>query len=190
MEVALDWIRGSQNVNDIDMCESMQGFDKFPFSGVAKSSPEQRLEDLNNAMTWIRKGKGKSKKYDPSGDFRKLDKLLPRKRGQTTEERARAIEGALDFLRSNSASPDVDDIIDKYSDLGSIPVSSRTPEQRQKDLQDILHWIRHKGENDTINDPNECFRKLDAALPVKPNQKRKDRSRQIEKFLDWTRGSE
>merc|ERR1711933_642255 len=185
-------IRGSQNVNDIDMCESMQGFDKFPFSEVAKSSPDQRLKDLDNAITWIRKGKGKSKKYDPSGDFRKLDKLLPRTRGQTTEERAREIEGALDFLRSNNTSSDDDDIIDKYSDLGYIPVSSRTPEQRHKGLQDILNWIRHVGEDDDIdeiNDPDGYFKKLDAALPKKKGEKMKDRARQIEKFLNWMRGS-
>jgi hypothetical protein len=187
IEAALDWIRGNQSASFGDD-DNVQGFNKFPLSGVATSSPEQRLEDLNNALTWIRKGKGKSKKYDTTGDFRKLDKLLPKKRGQTTEERAREIEGALDFLRSNNASPDDDHVIDKYSDLGSIPVSSRTPEQRHKDLQDALNWIRHKGENDAINDPDGCFQKLDAVLPEKKNQKKKARARQIEQFLDWTRG--
>jgi hypothetical protein len=71
--------------------------------------------------------------------------------------------------------------------LGSIPISTRAPEQRQKDLQDIQHWIRHKGENDFMNDPGDCFRRFDAALPKKHGEKAKDRARQIEKFLDWTR---
>jgi hypothetical protein len=167
----------------------VQGFNKFPLSGVSKRTPEERLEDLNNALTWIRKGKGKSKKYDPTGEFRKLDKLLPRKRGQTPEERAREIEGALDFLRSNDASPDDDDVIDRYGDLGSIPVSSRTPEQRHKDLQDALTWIRNKGVNDDVTDPDGLFRKLDAVLPMRVGQKNKARARQIEQFLDWTRDS-
>ena len=188
IEAALDWVRGNQVAKSGDV-DDVQGFNRFPLSGVSKRTPEERLEDLNNALTWIRKGKGKSKKYDPTGEFRKLDKLLPRKRGQTPEERAREIEGALDFLRSNGTSPDDDDIIDKYGDLGSIPVSSRTPEQRHKDLQDALTWIRNKGVNDDVTDPDGSFRKLDAVLPMRVGQKNKARARQIEQFLDWTRES-
>lgn len=189
IEGALDWIRGNQSAAFGDD-DDVQSFNRFPLSGVSRRSPEERLEDLNNALTWIRKGKGKSKKHDPTGEFRKLDKLLPKKRGQTPEERAREIEGALDFLRTNNASPDDDDIVDQYSDLGSIPASFRTPEQRHKDLQEALHWIRHKGENDEVNDPDGSFRRLDAVLPKKRGQKNKARARQIEQFLDWTRGSE
>jgi hypothetical protein len=94
IEGALDWIReqGSSADGADDFPSS---FIQFPSTSIAKSSPEQRLKDLENSIKWIRKGKGKSKKYDPTGDFRKLDKLLPKKRGQTPEERAREIEGKI-----------------------------------------------------------------------------------------------
>ena len=96
IEGALDWIREQGNAGgddgDYDFPSS---FIQFPSTSIAKSSPEQRLKDLENSIKWIRKGKGKSKKYDPTGDFRKLDKLLPKKRGQTPEERAREIEGKI-----------------------------------------------------------------------------------------------
>jgi len=188
IEECLDWIRGQGSVQDGNDDE-LPDFDTFSPTGISVSSPEQRLEDLDNVINWIRNGKVRSKRYDPSGDFRKLDKLLPKKRGQTAEQRGRAIEGALDFLRSNNVSPDDDDIIDKYSDVGSIPVSPRTPEQRYKDFYDVLNWIRHQGENDAINDPNGYFQKLDSILPKRRGLKVKDRARQIEKFLDWVTGS-
>jgi hypothetical protein len=96
IEGALDWIReqGSADGDDDDD-DFPSSFIQFPSTSIAKSSPEQRLKDLENSTKWIRKGKGKSKKYDPTGDFRKLDKLLPKKRGQTPEERAREIEGKI-----------------------------------------------------------------------------------------------
>jgi len=189
MENALNWLR-SKGIDIGDDKNFPSSFNKFSSTSVAKSSPEQRLKDLDNSINWIRKGKGKSQKYDPNGDFRKLDKLLPKKRSQTPEERAREIEGALDFLRSSDASPSDDDVVDRYSDLGFIPVSSRTPEQRHKDLQDIMNWIRHKGENDAINDPSGDFRNVDAVLPKKRGQTVKDRALQIETGLDWIRSSE
>ena len=40
------------------------------------------------------------------------------------------IEGAMDWMRDNDASPDDDYVIEKLSQIGSIPVSTRTPKQR------------------------------------------------------------
>eukprot|EP00536_Pseudo-nitzschia_multiseries_P019205 jgi/Psemu1/59493/gm1.59493_g len=190
IEEGLDWIRGHESVEDGDDFE-LPHFLRVPPTGISNSTPEQRLRDLSNAIEWIKNGKGRNMKDDSSGDFQKLDKLLPKKRGQTAEERGRAIEGTLDFLRSNNVSlDDDDDIVDKYSELGSIPVALRTPEQRNKDLHDVLNWILHQGENDAINDPNGYFRKLDDLLPKRRGEKVKDRAMQIEKFLDCVRGSE
>ena len=70
------------------------------------------------------KGQSKEQKYDPSGKCTKLHKLLPKKRGKTDEERAREIEGVMDWMRETDASPDGDDVIEKFSQNRSIPVSS------------------------------------------------------------------
>jgi hypothetical protein len=51
-------------------------------------------------LDWLR-NKGKDDdKTDPTGEFRKLDQLMPQKRDQTPESRSRDIEGALDWMNS------------------------------------------------------------------------------------------
>jgi hypothetical protein len=61
---------------------------------------------LGQCNEWIRnKRKKKEEKYDPNGDFRKLDSMLPKKRNQAPESRARQIEGVLDWMRNNEISP-------------------------------------------------------------------------------------
>jgi len=112
---------------------------------VSRRTPEQRAKDLDNALNWLR-NKGKDdEKNDPTGELRKLDKLLPNKPGQSPKDRARDIEGALDWMRNNNVSPDDEDAVDKFNKIGSVPMSRRTPEQRAKDLDDALNWLRNKG---------------------------------------------
>jgi len=72
-------------------------------------TPKQRSKDLEKILQWMRKGKGKGQKkedkYDPTGEYRKLDSMLPKKKGETPEDRALEIEGALDWLRSQEDAP-------------------------------------------------------------------------------------
>ena len=56
--------------------------------------------------------------------------------------------------------------------LGSIPVSRRTPEDREKDIDDIVRWLRN-GKDDS-DDPTGEFEKIDQMVPVS-----QDRSRRI-----------
>ena len=59
-----------------------------------------RSIDLDGALNWLR-NKGKDEvNYGPAGEFRKVDGILPVRKSQSMEERAREIEGALDWLRS------------------------------------------------------------------------------------------
>jgi hypothetical protein len=85
-------------------------------------------------LNWLR-NKGKDDgTNDPTGEFRKVDSVLPKKRGQTPEDRAREVEGALDWMRNNGVSPeDQDEAFDKFKKVGTIPSSGRTPEQRGKE---------------------------------------------------------
>ncbi len=50
-------------------------------------------------------------------------------------------------------------------------MSRRSPEQRAQDLEDALHWMRNKGDEEDANDPTGDFRKLDSLLPKKRSQK-------------------
>jgi hypothetical protein len=60
--------------------------------------------DIENTLNWVR-NKGKDDAgNDLTGEFRKLESMMPKKSVQTTpEDRSREIEGALDWMRSNGA---------------------------------------------------------------------------------------
>jgi hypothetical protein len=96
---------------------------------------------------------------------------LPKKRGQTPEDRAHDLNGALDWLRSKAPGAAGDDSIPSFDMIGSVPMSRRSPEQRAQDLEDALNWMRNKGDEEDANDPTGDFRKLDSLLPKKRSQK-------------------
>jgi hypothetical protein len=52
-------------------------------------------------------------------------------------ERAKDSESALEWCRNKSMSPNDDDFADKFSKIGSIPVSRRYPEDRERDVIDV-----------------------------------------------------
>ena len=124
---------------------------------------------------------------DPTGEFRKLDAMLPKKKGQSPMQRVREIEGKLDWMRSHGLSPETEDAIPSFDTLGAVPIARRAPEERAKDLEDALNWMKNKGKDDDANDPTGEFRSLDAMLPKKKGQSPMQRVREIEGKLDWMR---
>merc|ERR1711935_1167939 len=68
------------------------------------------------------------------------------------------------------------------------PVSRRTPEDRQKDVDDITDWIR-KGRPSDANSPTNEFPTIDQMLPSKKNQSPKDRAKDVEGVLNWMRSN-
>jgi hypothetical protein len=65
----------------------------------------QLAKDLKNTLNRLH-NKGKDDGVnDPTGEFRKLDSLLPQKRGQTPADWARDIEGALDWIGQFNMAP-------------------------------------------------------------------------------------
>ena len=101
------------------------------------------------------------------------------KRSDGREERAREIEGAIDWMRENDASPDDDEVIEKFSKIGTIPLSARTPEQRVKDLGDALNWVKSSN-GDPLLDPSGEFSKIDSMLPKKKGLSHESHARLIE----------
>jgi hypothetical protein len=79
--------------------------------------------------------------------------------------------------------------VDKFNKVPSVPISRRTPEQRAKDLENTLNWLRNKGKDDEVFDPTGEFHMLDSMLPKKNGQTPADRARDIEAALDWMRNN-
>ena len=78
IEAALDWVREQGDSPSEDRL--LEKPEQVP---ISQRSPEEREQDVDDALNWLR-NKGKDdKKNDPTGDFRKLDSMLPKKRGQS-----------------------------------------------------------------------------------------------------------
>ena len=103
----MDWLRSSIVDGLEDHSLPLMG---IPFASVATQSPERRGKDLHNALNWIRHKSDPM--YDPTGEFKRLDSLLPRKRDQSLEDRARELE------------------------------EPRSPEDRRKDVEECLYLLR------------------------------------------------
>jgi hypothetical protein len=92
-----------------------------------------------------------------------------------------------DWIRNNDVSPDDETFVARFSKNGLVPVAGRTPEQRKKDSEAALNWLRNKGVDDDLLDSTGDFRRLDDALPKKSGQSLEDRAQGIESALDWCR---
>jgi len=74
---------------------------------------------------------------DPDGVFSKIDAMLPTKSRQTPRERAQDIESQMNWIRNNGVMPVDEDDNAPISNIGSVPVSRRSPEQRMKDVSQV-----------------------------------------------------
>ena len=61
-------------------------------------TPEEMSEDLDKVVNWLRRKGKKDKKYDPTGEVRNIDGLLPVQKSQLLEERVRKGQGRLKVL--------------------------------------------------------------------------------------------
>ena len=76
---------------------------------------------------------------------------MPRRPGQSPEDRAKDIENGLDWLRGQGLgveSPPGDDHAPVFGQEGQESLSHRSAEDRAKDFEDALKWIRGQGEVD------------------------------------------
>jgi hypothetical protein len=129
-------------------------------------------------LNWLRNKGADDDALDPTGDFRKLDAALPRKRGQNDDDRARQIEAALDWLREKSVNPGLDEDMPSFKKASGIPMCKRTPDERIRELKNALQWVRN-GRKPT-DDTTGNFRKIDQVLPRRIGQSPETRARDIE----------
>jgi hypothetical protein len=102
---------------------------------------------------------------------------------QTLEERARLIEGALDWVRNKGLALD-EVILPLPNESRFVPVNATTPQQRESDLENVLNWIR-SGKSDAA-DPTGEFKRLDSMLPNKRRQKPRELTHEIdESLMNW-----
>jgi len=81
-----------------------------------------------------------------------------------------------------------DELNPSFSQLPSVPVSKRSPQDRKKETDSVLSWLRNP--QDQKLDPTEEFTRVDQMLPKKKGQKPEDRAREIEGALDWMRNKD
>merc|ERR1711971_169822 len=146
-------------------------------------------KDVNDVTDWIRKGRP-SNLDSPTNEFKTVDQMLPIKKNQTADERAKDVEGVLNWMRTNNI-PSVPTFDGKEMPLGlqklpSIPVKRRSPEDRQKDVDDITDWIR-KGRPIDLDSPTNEFKTVDQMLPTKKKQSTDYRAKDVEGVLNWMR---
>lgn len=146
---------------------------------VSRRSPEARSDDLESIMSWLRNGCPDSE--DPSGDFKRVDEMLPKSKGKSPVDRAREIEGVLDWMRNTGVRPSPDGVIIPFDNLASLPISRRSPEERLTDRDHIATWIRN-GRSDS-DDPGGEFMKIDQLLASKPGQSALERAQDLEGAL-------
>merc|ERR1712130_247289 len=114
--------------------------------------------------------------------------MLPTKKNQSPDERAKDIEGVLNWMRTKNipSVPCFDESNLGTDKLPSILVNRRSPEDRQKDVDDITDWIR-KNRPSSIDSPTNEFKTIDQMLPTKKNQSPDERAKDIEGVLNWMR---
>jgi len=179
LEGCLDWMRNNGVAPAVlDSVESLSKLGSVP---VSRRTPEQRSQDRDSALNWLRNKGTADDILDPTGDFRKLDASLPRKRGQSDEDRAQQIESALDWIREKSVNPSFGEDIPMFKKPSSIPMCTRTPNERLLDMKDALQWIRNGRK--PADDPTGDFRKIDQVLPRRIGQTPEARARDIEAAL-------
>jgi hypothetical protein len=179
LEGCLDWMRNN-GVAPAALAD-IESFSKVGFLPASRRTPEQRAQDLDSALNWLRNKGADDDALDPTGDFRRLDSAMPRKSGENDEDRARQIESALDWLREKSMNPAFEEGVPSFKKSSGIPLCSRTPNERIRDVKDVLQWIRNGRK--PSDDATGNFRKVDQVLPRRIGQSPETRARDIEAAL-------
>jgi hypothetical protein len=102
---ALEWMR-QRGLTPTDETYDSKLMDVSTMTKIPKHSPEQRSRDLSDALNFLRNKVETDENVDSTGDFSRLNGFLPMKCDQTLEDCAKAIEGALDWIREQGSSAD------------------------------------------------------------------------------------
>jgi hypothetical protein len=138
--------------------------------------------DTTNALKWmINEG------ADVGGDaalFKKVDSMLPKKPGQSNDERAIEMAKAMKFLRKKGLAGSKKPDAKEESKSGS-----KEESKPEKDLENALAWVRAKESGGNVNSLEDTafFTKLDKMVAKKKGQGLDDRAKEMVKLLAWLR---
>ena len=189
---ALHWVRKTNGKNeeqlDVHATPKKQEKEKVAKKlGKSGTSVANAVldKDTENALKWL--DGGKKDDAEDSIHFKKLDKMLPKKTGQTSEERAVKMAKALHFLRKKGrdTGKEQDDVASKGSDKKT-EAKKASPET---DTENALAWLQGKGAGEDVEDFEDSlyFKKLDNMLPKKASETDEDRAKAMVKMLGWLR---
>merc|ERR1712232_705035 len=187
MADALDWIRS----NDLDVKADESAVGTFEGMGQQPSverSAEAREKDKDDALNWIRGAHTGTDDDAAFAEFKRIDAFLPKKEGQSEEDRAAEMADALDWIRSNDLDVKADEsAVSSFEGLGQQPsvVRSHDLAVDQKDVDVMSSWLR--GDKDASLDPIGVFKQLDESVPVKKGQSLEERATDLTKALNWMR---
>ena len=106
MESALNWLRDNGlDIDGDDGLPSFEGFKSLPVSTKVKAGDV--AGDEGAVLSWLRSKKNPD--LDPTGLFRQIDASLPKKKGQSKQQRAKDIVTALFWMRNKGLVSDVED---------------------------------------------------------------------------------
>eukprot|EP00536_Pseudo-nitzschia_multiseries_P019368 jgi/Psemu1/60330/gm1.60330_g len=131
---------------------------------VAKQRQVSRrpVEGCDDVFNWIRSGKPDKVEGVDVDEFKDHDEMLPMKKVVGDGEPV------------------------SFDNLGSLSISRRSPEERLKDQEDVLNWLR-QSKDPSADTPEGEFQMIDQALPSKKGQSPTDRAKEIEGVLDYCR---
>jgi hypothetical protein len=124
---------------------------------------------VDNVLTWIRSKKEDSK--EPTDEFKKIDQLMPAKRGQPSENRARDIESALDWMRNKrvlSPTTRVALLLTSWDRFPCLAAVQRIV-PGSKDVDDALTWLRNGKADSEI--PLAISRRSTSCCQTRENQR-------------------
>merc|ERR1711935_681535 len=102
MENALNWLRG----NGADATDDTFALDSLSLEKIGQQQSvvrpsEAREKDKDDALNWIRGAHTGIDDDSAIAEFKRIDAFLPKKEGQSEEDRAAEMADALDWIRSN-----------------------------------------------------------------------------------------
>jgi len=79
---------------------------KYMFDFALNNPTMYDEKDVDDITDWVRQGKP-TEPDGPTGEFERIDQMLPPKKNQSFDDRAKDIEGVLNWMRTNNVSPEI-----------------------------------------------------------------------------------
>ena len=130
--------------------------------------------DAKNALKWLKKENRDS--IEDAAKFKKLDAMLPKKAGQSPEQRAVEMSKAIKLIRKREV-----DGSDKVA--AQKPVPNTFNEEEKKAYLFLMAKLTGK---DYMSMENaDALKKVDNMMPSKAGQAPEDRAKELVKMMTW-----